>query len=182
MTRWNTTDAYAMAKRILDAGMTFDADDTRLIRRGADEPEATFNVYDLHRLNLLCWMAEGFIRGRDAALDRAAKAEQELSRVREERRIAIAMGDKFGEILERIGVLIGWPNGIHETLLPAVEKYVAENTEMRAALVGYADAFDATQRVVGVQTAAAYEEKCLRRSDALVEVLRVGRELQGANP
>lgn len=56
----------------------------------------------------------------------------------------------------------------------------AENETMRAVIVGYADAFDAAQRIVGIQTAAAYEEKTLRRSDALVEVLRLGRRLREA--
>lgn len=54
----------------------------------------------------------------------------------------------------------------------------SEAAEVRRVLVEYANAFDATQKVVGIQTAAAYEEKTLLRSDALVEVLRIGRRLR----
>lgn len=66
MKSWNTTDAHAMARIIIGSGIALDRDDSRLVIRADAEPEATFNVYDLHRLNLLCWLSEGFVRGRES--------------------------------------------------------------------------------------------------------------------
>lgn len=60
MKSWNTTDAQAMARIITDSHIALERDDERLVKRALEEPES---VYDLHRLNLLCWFVEGYSMG-----------------------------------------------------------------------------------------------------------------------
>lgn len=60
---WNSENDMEMCWRIRESGMPLDEDDARLVRHLFDECETSPSVYDLHRLNMLCHQAIGYVKG-----------------------------------------------------------------------------------------------------------------------
>lgn len=60
MSAWNSSDPYGMAVVITRSAMPLEEDDRRLIARVIDYPDSPVSVYDMLRLNNLCYMTLGF--------------------------------------------------------------------------------------------------------------------------
>lgn len=61
---WDSTNDLEMCWRIRESGMPLDEDDARLVAHLFDECDTRASVYDLHRLNMLCHQAIGYLKAK----------------------------------------------------------------------------------------------------------------------
>ena len=71
---WNSSNDGEMCWFIRGSGLALDDDDARLVRRLFDEHDTIASVYDLHRLNMLCQQAIGWMKRADHVRDDETEA------------------------------------------------------------------------------------------------------------
>lgn len=59
---WDSGNSFTMLQFIETIGMPLDDDDLRLMQKVRDDK--IIDVYDMHRLNVLCYMSIGFLKGK----------------------------------------------------------------------------------------------------------------------
>ncbi len=59
---WDSGNAYSMLQFIEVIKMPLDADDLRLLQKAKND--LVIDVYDMHRLNVICYMSIGYSIGK----------------------------------------------------------------------------------------------------------------------
>lgn len=70
---WHDTNDAEMCYRIRASKMPLSLEDARLVARLFDQVESNPSIYDLHRLNLLCHQAIGYMKAMEEILDLKAE-------------------------------------------------------------------------------------------------------------